>query len=71
MPTFLLPREGVASIDQYMASGGGAGIQRAHAIGRVATIEEVSQSGLRGRGGGGFPTGQKWAGIAQQLGSRR
>jgi NADH:ubiquinone oxidoreductase subunit F (NADH-binding) len=70
--TFLLPPENVGSIDQYLAlSDGGSGIRRAHAIGRDATIEEVSRSGLRGRGGGGFPTGQKWAGIAQQELGRR
>lgn len=71
MSTFLLPGDVVGSIDDYMASVGGAGIRRAHALGRKATIEVVSQSGLRGRGGGGFPTGQKWAGVAQQKGGRR
>ena len=69
--TFLLPSDIVGSIDQYLASDGGSGIRRAHAIGRDATIEEVSRSGLRGRGGGGFPTGQKWAGVAHQVGGRR
>jgi len=69
--TFLLPGDAVSSIDHYMASDGGAGIRRAHALGRDATIEVVSRSGLRGRGGGGFPTGQKWAGVAQQTGGRR
>lgn len=71
MTTFLLPSDIVGSIDQYLASDGGSGIRRAHAIGRDATIEEVSRSGLRGRGGGGFPTGQKWAGVAHQVGGRR
>ncbi len=71
MTTFLLPRETVGSIDEYLAFDGGSGIRRAHTIGRDATIEEVSRSGLRGRGGGGFPTGQKWAGVAQQEGGRR
>jgi NADH-quinone oxidoreductase subunit F len=70
--TFLLPSEIVGSIDQYLAlANGGSGIQRAHALGRGATIEEVLRSGLRGRGGGGFPTGQKWAGVAKQESGRR
>ena len=69
--TFLLPSEIVGSIDQYMASDGGSGIRRAHVLGRDATIDEVSRSGLRGRGGGGFPTGQKWEGVAQQAGGSR
>lgn len=71
MTTFLLPRGAVGSIDRYMAADGGAGIRRAHAVGPSATIEEVSRSGLRGRGGGGFPTGRKWSGVAQQEGARR
>ena len=70
MTTFLLPSDIVGSIDQYLAMNGGSGIRRAHELGRSSTIDEVSKSGLRGRGGGGFPTGQKWAGVAQQGGRR-
>jgi NADH:ubiquinone oxidoreductase subunit F (NADH-binding) len=40
-------------------------LSRAAAIGPAATIEEVRQSGLRGRGGAGFPTGVKWAGVRE------
>ncbi|MGZ4694903.1 MAG: hypothetical protein ACXWA3_14875, partial [Acidimicrobiales bacterium] len=72
MPTFLLPSEPITSLDAYLATDvGGLGIQRAQALGPAATIDEVRRSGLRGRGGGGFPTGQKWAGIAAQTGDRR
>ena len=72
MSTFLLPAEPFESIDAYLASeAGGSGVRRAHELGRSATIDVVSQSGLRGRGGGGFPTGQKWAGVAAQTGGRR
>ena len=72
MPTFLLPDDPVTSLDAYLASDiGGLGIERAQRIGPAATIDAVLASGLRGRGGGGFPTGRKWAGIAAQAGTRR
>jgi NADH:ubiquinone oxidoreductase subunit F (NADH-binding) len=72
MTTFLLPTEPIASLDAYLAIGdGGSGVRRAHEIGPTATIDVVAQSGLRGRGGGGFPTGQKWVGIAAQADDRR
>jgi NADH:ubiquinone oxidoreductase subunit F (NADH-binding) len=72
MATFLLPPEPITSLDAYLATDvGGLGIERAQQIGPSATIETVLASGLRGRGGGGFPTGRKWAGIASQAGTRR
>jgi NADH-quinone oxidoreductase subunit F len=72
VPTFLLPDEPITSLDRYLATDwGGLGIQRAQQIGAAATIIAVSESGLRGRGGGGFPTGRKWASIAAQPGTRR
>ncbi|MCC6434018.1 MAG: hypothetical protein IT196_03225, partial [Acidimicrobiales bacterium] len=72
MTTFLLPTDPIVSIDDYLANGvAGSGIHRAHELGPKATIDLVTQSGLRGRGGGGFPTGQKWAGVAAQTGGRR
>ena len=71
MVTFLLPAEPITSLDAYLATEtGGSGVERAQAIGPAATIEEVLRSGLRGRGGGGFPTGKKWAGIASRQGGR-
>ncbi len=72
MTTFLLPTVPITSLDAYLATNtGGSGIVRAQDLGPAATIDEVVRSGLRGRGGGGYPTGQKWAGIAEQTGGRR
>jgi formate dehydrogenase iron-sulfur subunit len=48
------------SLDDYRAHGGLKGLARARALGPAATIEEVFESGLRGRGGAGFPAGIKW-----------
>ena len=48
------------SIEDYRAHGGFAGLERALALAPAAIVEEVKASGLRGRGGAGFPTGIKW-----------
>src|SRR5208337_5552887 len=48
--------------------GGLKGLERAIAIGPAATVEEVVTSGLRGRGGAGFPTGIKWRTVAEAKG---
>lgn len=53
------------SLDEYSASGGGQGLRRALSMTPDQVIEELAASGLRGRGGGGFPTGEKWAAIRQ------
>ena len=52
------------SLDDYRRHGGLAGLTRALSIGPEATVEEVVASGLRGRGGAGFPTGIKWRTVA-------
>ncbi|CAN5682141.1 hypothetical protein BH24ACT2_BH24ACT2_13060 [soil metagenome] len=63
----LLPEEVVASIGDYLEHRhGGQALSRARSIGPGATIKEISLSGLRGRGGGGFPTGSKWSGLRRQ-----
>jgi NADH-quinone oxidoreductase subunit F len=50
------------SIDDYLAIGGYAALSKAlHEMSPEQIIDEVKKSGLRGRGGGGFPTGTKWA----------
>jgi NADH-quinone oxidoreductase subunit F len=65
---FLLASRPVDSLDAYTARGGGRGLARARQLGPSQTIQEVSLSGLRGRGGAGFPTGRKWATVATTAG---
>jgi formate dehydrogenase iron-sulfur subunit len=48
------------SVEDYRAHGGFKGLERALSMTPAAIVEEVTQSGLRGRGGAGFPTGIKW-----------
>ena len=48
------------SIDDYRAHGGLRGLEAALAMAPAAIVDAVIQSGLRGRGGAGFPTGIKW-----------
>lgn len=60
----------IETIDDYLIAGGGTGIRTARRFGPDATIEEVTAAGLRGRGGGGFPTGAKWASIRRSGGGR-
>ncbi|HQR26887.1 MAG TPA: NADH-quinone oxidoreductase subunit NuoF [Nocardioides sp.] len=58
------------SVDDYAAHGGWAGLRRALSLSPEQVVAEVVDSGLRGRGGAGFPTGLKWrtvlAGEADQ-----
>lgn len=59
------------SLDDYAATGGWAGLQKAREIGPEATIEQIVRSGLRGRGGAGFPAGIKWRTVASAEGARK
>ena len=55
------------SLDEYLAAGGFSALRKAmFELGRDGVIEEVDKSGLRGRGGGGFPAGKKWKQVARQ-----
>ena len=53
------------SVDDYVAHGGFAGLKRALAISPAEIVKEVTDSGLRGRGGAGFPTGIKWKTVLE------
>lgn len=53
------------SLADYAAHGGWAGLRRAIALGGEAVVQEVLDSGLRGRGGAAFPAGIKWRTVRQ------
>lgn len=60
------------SLDEYLAAGGFAALKKAmFEMTRDDVINEVDASGLRGRGGGGFPTGKKWKQVARQKETER
>jgi len=59
------------SFEDYVAHGGLAGVKRALALGPAAVIEALTASGLRGRGGAGFPVGVKWKTVAEAPADRR
>jgi len=54
------------SIDDYRAHGGYAALRRAMELGPEATVQEISDAKLLGRGGAAFPTGVKWKAVAEQ-----
>src|SRR5262245_30510369 len=59
----ILPDQPIGSLSEYEASDGGAGLWGAMAVEREVVLAELEASGLRGRGGAGFPTGAKWRTI--------
>ena len=56
----VIPVDPHESLADYIDAGGGDGLRAARLVDREVVIAEVEASGLRGRGGAGFPTGTKW-----------
>jgi NADH-quinone oxidoreductase subunit F len=52
------------SFNEYVENGGYAGLKKAFTMTSAEVVDEIKKSGLRGRGGGGFPTGMKWGFMA-------
>jgi formate dehydrogenase iron-sulfur subunit len=59
------------SLEDYAETGGWTGLAKAREIGSDAIIDTVLNSGLRGRGGAGFPAGIKWRTVAQAQGDQK
>ena len=60
----------VIGLDGYVAAGGYAGLRQALGMADADIVEQVKASGLRGRGGAGFPTGMKWGFVPRDTGKR-
>jgi NADH-quinone oxidoreductase subunit F len=71
MEPYLLPGEPVTSVAEWQGMGGGQALEIARRLGPDDTIEELAAAGLRGRGGAGFPTAKKWAGVRASTGTHR
>ncbi len=59
-----------ASIDDYLTVGGFSALAKSLSMQPEQIIQEVENSGLKGRGGAGFPTGLKWKALANQPNGR-
>jgi len=69
-----LPAVGITdpvSLDDYLAHEGYVGLKHALRMSAAAIVQEVLDSGLRGRGGAAFPTGIKWKTVADAKGDRK
>ena len=63
---------GIESFDVYRRNGGYKSVEKAlKTMSPEEIVEEVKKSGLRGRGGAGFPTGMKWSFLAKPEGVPR
>ena len=63
--------EGIRYYDTYRKNGGYSSVEKALKMAPDEIVEEVKKSGLRGRGGAGFPTGMKWSFLAKPEGVPR
>ena len=63
--------EGIKSYEVYRREGGYRAAEKAFKLTPAEITEEVKKSGLRGRGGAGFPTGLKWSFLAKPEGVPR
>ena len=63
--------EGIRYFDVYRKQGGYEAVEKALKMTTDEVLEEVKTSGLRGRGGAGFPTGMKWSFLAKPEGVPR
>src|SRR5215203_3011683 len=63
--------ENIRLYDVYRQHGGYAALEKAFKMSPADVVEEVKKSGLRGRGGAGFPTGMKWSFLAKPEGVPR
>jgi formate dehydrogenase iron-sulfur subunit len=59
------------NLDDYLAHGGYRGLARALTMAPTAIVQEVTDSGLRGRGGAAFPTGIKWKTVLDAPGDQK
>ncbi len=59
------------SLEDYKAHDGYKGLERALALKPIEIVDEVAKSGLRGRGGAGFPTGIKWKTVHDTAGPQK
>ncbi len=59
------------SLDDYTATGGWTGLSRARSLSPSQVVAEVTASGLRGRGGAGFPAGIKWKTVLEASGDAK
>src|SRR5256885_9044195 len=63
--------ENIRQYDVYRKNGGYKSVEKALKMSPNDIVEEVKKSGLRGRGGAGFPTGMKWSFLAKPEGVAR
>lgn len=69
--TSRLGRTNPENIEDYIATGGYAGLEKALSMEPQEIINQIKISGLRGRGGGGFPTGTKWQFVSDAVGDKK